>query len=281
VGANREPAFSPDGRMLAYRATLGLSNQGGANLVIGVLTLESGDVREVVPKGLQFFNGLTWAPDGRSFAVAASDVGGRQGVYRVDAQTGTTEPIAVGTPGLFVGQFPKWSPDGKHIYYRRRSPTGTTVIERELSSGTERLMFPETRTGNQGFSVSPDGEWVAVITSDSVTKASLCLLAPVSGGPVKEVLRVNQPQSLQSNHVTWLADARGVIVRRQSAEGSELLVVPVTGATPVKLEVEASEITSPILSVHPDGKRLAYTAGGDSTEVWVLENFLPAAKRKP
>ena len=27
--------------------------------------------------------------------------------------------------------------------------------------------------------------------------------------------------------------------------------------------------------VHPDGKRVAYHAGGLKMEVWVLENFLP------
>ena len=30
------------------------------------------------------------------------------------------------------------------------------------------------------------------------------------------------------------------------------------------------------LSIHPDGKRIAFTAGTDREEVWVLEDFLPA-----
>ena len=32
------------------------------------------------------------------------------------------------------------------------------------------------------------------------------------------------------------------------------------------------------LSVHPDGKRIAFTAGTDREEVWVLKDFLPALK---
>ena len=33
------------------------------------------------------------------------------------------------------------------------------------------------------------------------------------------------------------------------------------------------------LSVHPDGRRIAFTAGTPvRSEVWVMENFLPALK---
>jgi Tol biopolymer transport system component len=31
-------------------------------------------------------------------------------------------------------------------------------------------------------------------------------------------------------------------------------------------------------SFHPDGRRIAFMAGGKQYEVWVMENFLPAAK---
>jgi hypothetical protein len=32
------------------------------------------------------------------------------------------------------------------------------------------------------------------------------------------------------------------------------------------------------LRVHPDGRQIAFVAGSDKTEVWALENFLPAAQ---
>ena len=32
------------------------------------------------------------------------------------------------------------------------------------------------------------------------------------------------------------------------------------------------------LCVHPDTRRIAFTSGGDRSEVWVMENFLPVAK---
>ena len=35
---------------------------------------------------------------------------------------------------------------------------------------------------------------------------------------------------------------------------------------------------SGVLSIHPDGRQFAYEMGDRQEEVWVLENFLPAAK---
>jgi hypothetical protein len=32
------------------------------------------------------------------------------------------------------------------------------------------------------------------------------------------------------------------------------------------------------LCVHPDGRRVAFTAGEPEIEIWVMENFLPPAQ---
>ncbi len=78
-------------------------------------------------------------------------------------------------------------------------------------------------------------------------------------------------------------DSRGVIVReRLDAEGNqwELRLIPIGGGQPRKLDLDTRNMLSPVLSaisVHPDGRQIAYVAGGQKEEVWVLENFLPAA----
>ena len=279
IGSNRDPAWSSDGRYLAYRSTRGLGAQS-RDLVIGVLDLESGVTRDVVPQGLQYFNGIRWAPDGKSFAIGGTDLNARQGAFRVDAKTGAIEPISVSPVGGFVGQFPQWSPDGRRLYYRRRGESGTTLVERELGSGIERPLLPSERSN--GLAVSPDGRWIAVLKVDTITRASSGLIVPLDGGEPREVIRVNRPASLQGNLVAWSPDGRGIIVRRQLApESSELLLVPIDGTTPLKLDVDVSELAAPQISIHPDGKRLAFTAGREITDVWVLENFLPSPKRKP
>ena len=50
--------------------------------------------------------------------------------------------------------------------------------------------------------------------------------------------------------------------------------VPIGGGDPQLLL--ATEEPADFLSVHPDGRRIAfYTGSSDTTEVWVMQHFLP------
>ena len=54
----------------------------------------------------------------------------------------------------------------------------------------------------------------------------------------------------------------------------ETWLVPVDGGQPKSLALPGHSWGR--IRVHPDGRRFAYHAGNLKTEVWVLENFLPA-----
>lgn len=90
-----------------------------------IRSVETGQTRELRPK-LQYFQMPRGAPDGRSVAVQASDLKGRQGIYRVDAQTGDAEAIVLNPLG--VASPLAWAPDGKRLFYQRRSAWDETVI---------------------------------------------------------------------------------------------------------------------------------------------------------
>jgi hypothetical protein len=54
--------------------------------------------------------------------------------------------------------------------------------------------------------------------------------------------------------------------------------VPIDGTSPRKLEFDVNQVATYAagkIRMHPDGKSLAYLAGDFSSEIWVLENFLP------
>src|SRR5205085_11518281 len=112
IGTNRWLDWSRDGKYLAYVSERG---RNGGERVIAIRAIDTGEVtREFVPK-LQYFQGLSWAPDGVSFATGGTDLKGRAGVFRIDAQNGDVAPIVISATsdsGFFGGFRPEWSPDG-------------------------------------------------------------------------------------------------------------------------------------------------------------------------
>ena len=97
----------------------------------------------------------------------------------------------------------------------------------------------------------------------------------VAPGEPTEVLRVNHPQVLTGN-VSWAPGGRALIMNTfwNDGERRETWLVPIDGGPHRTLDLPGH--TWGPIRVHPDGKRVAYHAGDLKSEVWVLENFLPA-----
>jgi Tol biopolymer transport system component len=266
VGTNRSPAWSPDGKHLAY---VSLRNRVGTNQkpFLLIYSLETGQTRELDVPQLNYFQLPEWEPDGRSLLARGGHVNGKDGIHRIDVLTGAAETIA----GAGIGV--QESADGKLYYRTLESGTSENAfMELDLKSGAQREIFKGRRIGFP--KVSPDGRTLATTIDDLSRPVSTLVLIPVDGGPRRELAHLSGPQPDAA--LAWTPNGRGLGVKQviEGGKKEELWVIPIDGSAHRKIDLAGP--FGDQFAVHPDGHRFAYLAGERKGEVWVLENFLSA-----
>ena len=124
--------------------------------------------------------------------------------------------------------------------------------------------------------MSPDERQFAFV---EVSENSLAVkVIPATGGEARELVYVSKPSWLGYQPLAWSLDGLYVFFAKcefSNAEvnHSDLWRVPVEGGSPENLNLEMEGLG--YLRVHPDGRRIAFTAGTQRYDLWVMENFLP------
>lgn len=261
LGGNVAPEWSPDGRLLLWISRRG--PVGPSFNIPTILSLETGEEREL-PTGLLFLNQVRWSLDGRSLVGVGMDKTEKRGLCRIDVRTGEARMIG-------EGLFPSGLPDGKRIVFFRWAKDRQALWIRDQETGEEREL---AQVGSFRYGLSRDGQQLAYQVPDAATGDTVVNLMPVTGGGGREVFR----SKASAMFLSWAPDGRHLLVGGSGQADDALLLVPVDGGTPLRIDVGIKGVQSPRL--HPDGRRLAfYTESKPSAEVWVMENFLPPAGR--
>lgn len=261
LGHNRFPAWSPDGRLMAYAS----QRQGGN--VLCIRSLDTQEERELLPK-LNIFEWLQWSPDGRTILATGTDRKGRKGLFGIDAQTGEAAEIVLIEPARVI--WPAlWSRDAQSVIYRGFDGKASYFMLRNLKTGLET----ELRRGEVNApALSPDGRQLAFAENGKV------MLMPAEGGDARELPMVPPPGGLRPFvALLWTPDGRHLLLgyADNSSGRIEIWRTPITGGEPQKTGLSAPLMQGARL--HPDGRRIAFTAGERKFEVWLMENFLPVA----
>ncbi len=275
AGMNHSPAWSPKGDVLAY-----LREPDSRRRTLVLQTVATGSEREIeigtTDAPVRPTRGsLQFAPDGSRLLLAARGAAGGRGLYVVHLATGETEPVLLpADDDASELQDPRFSSDGRYIYYRRVGPNYELV--RWDRTADERAVLYSSPAGevSTGFAVSPDGRWVAFsrsLTADG--RPAQVFVMPSAGGEPRLVFSGEPAQSADLQAFT--ADSSHLLITRApfGTAANELWRVALESGEAARVEIG---LQPTLVRVHPDGRQLAVEARELYGEQWVIEN-LPAA----
>jgi Tol biopolymer transport system component/DNA-binding winged helix-turn-helix (wHTH) protein len=269
-GAELEPAFSPDGKAIAFLWDQGLSDK--TDLYVKLIDAEQ-------PLRITHREGgicnVAWSPDGRYLAFQSE--GASPGTFLVPALTGPERKVS--TNAMCLGL--SWSPDGKYLAFPGKdSPTGPyRIATLSLDSLEERwVTFPETHiVGDHQPCFAPDSKSIAFMRIRNEWVTDL-YVASIKGG---EARRLTFDNTVIFG-CTWAADGQSVVISSHRGGDASLWRVSVSGRIPERLAVGSTSAFYPAISLQ--GDKLAYRNGALHTNLWRLaldDNGRPIGPAEP
>jgi Tol biopolymer transport system component len=284
-GQNDWPSYSRDGERITYVSARGsLTGVRARFNVLCVRSLETGEEREFFTDFRRLAD-PRFSADGKDVFVVAWTETGQMGLYRFDAATGERSLLMEASEGQSFGSYAV-SPDGKAIFYTSRggAEKACRLLKRDLASGVEKEIFRGPYAEPFTAALSPDGRSLALLNRhpEDAGAERVVRVVPAAGGTAREVYRFAHPTNA-SIILEFSADGEYVFLPRKPTplEGptSNLFRLPVQGGEPEDLGLKMIGFRG--LSAHPDGTQILFSSRGaeeKDTEVWVIEDFLPAAK---
>lgn len=294
AGTALYPRWSPDGRYLAYRRTPPTGEGGSHSLVIR--DVESGEFREI-----ELDVGIVvtpdWSTDGRFLLVDGQEGRtrgrNRRGIYRIDVQTGEQGFVHT-IEGPMRGA--AWLDDGRTVVYKEvrvgEASGWCRFVTRELSSGREREIHRwPCRSADWWWTLSPDRRTIAAVFGPAENLSGLpwtLRLVSLSDGAARDLAEFTPfvaddaagPAGFPELY--WTPDSRslrfrGCLSPDQVIEG--LNRCPNWSFDVVTGQRRRLADDAPMGSIHPDGRRVAFSDGETAYEVWVMEGYLPVLDR--
>jgi eukaryotic-like serine/threonine-protein kinase len=265
-GLQTDPAFSPDGRFVAFA-----SNRNG-DFDIYVQQLTGGDAVQVT-RSAAHDTQPRWSPDGSTIAFRSERDGG--GIYVVPALGGAERKIADG------GAYPSWSPDGSEVRFLAQTFLIDVAIMRAVPAGggPVRDVFPE-------FTAAGSWQWVAPRSDGRIsflgTRGGGTLgffTVSESGVTASDLSAVSESLATMFDFAVfgrrrfeWNPAGTALLFEMRSAEGVRNLwrvaVDPVTLAWTRLERLTTGPGSDVAATFSPDGRRVVFSVQQASEQLW-------------
>jgi Tol biopolymer transport system component len=267
-----QPAWSPDGKSLAYV---------GVNDGIGQVFTRS--VNSSVPAQITR-SGATcsdpfWSSDGTRIYYRA-----KASLWSVGAAGGAPQLVV---PNISAMHDPaSISPDGKTLAFFRPEGSLDTLYLLSLANGNpeayKRPPFPASFRFSDGVRFSPDGTKLlaAVVPAIGVDSHQELWIIPFPNGTPRRVpLKVQIRTGFRGMSVNWTSDNRHCLFSTEQTPGagSHVYLVDTDSGEIQPITTGTGEESEPAVS--PDGARIAFTSGGDEYDL--AEISLDGSKVSP
>ena len=259
----RLPAWSPDGRRIAFQA------YRDSTWNIWTVAADGSSLRRET-SGPFDDREPHWSPDGTRLAFS-SDRSGSYDIWIVTLASGEARPL---TSNPANDSMPSWSPDGREIVFvSDRRERGVHAID--VASGVERLVAADRRAIVTAPVLARDGKTVVYPAVEGAT--GLLISGTGNVADAGEDVFPFRATWLGPREVLYTADGA---IKRRSLDGGPAqripfeaeVVLPATTFTP-RARLTPPESARPVLglihaAIAPDSRRIAFVALGD---LWLVD----------
>jgi eukaryotic-like serine/threonine-protein kinase len=254
-GQKDEPAFSPDGKQIAFV----WDGEKGDNPDIYIKLIGEGRPLQLTTDPASDFS-PAWSPDGRfiSFVREAKD---GNTLIVIPALGGAERKVTI-----FKGRpYAAWSPDGKHFAIATSDSPGelSNIYLVAFETGEKRKLSssPLQFNGDRGPKFSPDGQWIAFIRSVNYAVEDIYMMG-VSGGEPRRLTNDN----VDIQGMDWTADGREIVFSSNRGGPFGLWRVSALGGPPEPLAGVGENVYVPRIS--RQGNTLAYVYDKWDWNIW-------------
>jgi Tol biopolymer transport system component len=260
IGRELTPAFSPDGKQVAYAGSA--TEIGRTHIFVKLLgagtplQLTNGDQgSELNP---------AWSPDGRYIAFERQLPSGRD-IVLVPSLGGAERRLVTLQTQRNSNAGLSWSPDGKYLAAVDKAwEQNDGIVLVSVDTGERRMVAkpPEGFFGYTSPAFSPDGKWIAFNNKQSAFTNDIF---------VQDVAGASPPRRLTNDHraingLAWAADGGSIVFSSNRSGIAALWRVPLDGGTSQRMLGVGESATFP--AVGSRAGLLAYVNLVSDLNIW-------------